>query len=52
MESLLKTERLKVKYPVKSSFLDVIAGKEKKYVHAVNDINFGIGKGEIFSVDS
>lgn len=50
MGVLLRTEDLNVKYPIKSSFYDVIANKEKKYVHAVNGIDFSIDKGEILSL--
>lgn len=50
MENMLRVENLSVKYPVKSSFFDMLAGKEKKYVHAVNGVDFTIGKGEILSL--
>ena len=50
MEELFKIENLRVNYPVKVSFLNLIMGKKNKYVHAVNDISFDIKKGEILSL--
>ena len=50
MEDLLKVHNLKVNYPIKESFINLMKGKNNKYVHAVNDISFNIKKGEILSM--
>ena len=50
MENLLELKDLYVRYNVKSSFYDMISGKKRKHVHAVNGVDFEIGKGEIFSL--
>ena len=50
MEDLFKIENLRVNYPVKVSFFNLLMGKKNKYVHAVNDISFDIKKGEILSL--
>lgn len=49
MNKLLEVKNLKVRYPVKAGLWDVLSGKEQKYVHAVNDIDFSIKSGEILS---
>lgn len=50
MEHLLRVHHLKVNYPIKDSFFNLMTGKNNKYVHAVNDISFNMKKGEIISL--
>ncbi len=50
MEDLLRVHHLKVNYPIKDSFFNLMTGKNNKYVHAVNDISFIMKKGEIISL--
>lgn len=49
METIYKVENLTKFFPVKTGLVGSLLGKEL-YVHAVNEINFDIHKGEIFGV--
>ncbi|GAU76243.1 ABC transporter ATP-binding protein [Fusibacter sp. 3D3] len=50
MEPLIQLKNIRVKFPVKRGFASMIAGQEKKVVHAVNGINLEIGKSEIMAL--
>ena len=44
----LRVEHLTKWFPVRMGFFSTLLGKEKKYVHAVNDVSFYIKKKDIF----
>ncbi len=51
MEDLIKVRNLVKNFPVEKSFLDVLfAGRERRYVHAVDNISFSIKKGEVLGL--
>jgi peptide/nickel transport system ATP-binding protein len=51
MEELIRVENLTKEFPVQKSVIDkVLAGKERSVVHAVDDISFTIGKGEVLGL--
>ncbi len=51
MEDLIRVENLRKEFPVQKSFLDqLFAGKKKGFVHAVDDVTFGIKKGEVLGL--
>ena len=56
MENILEVKNLKQEFPITKGFLDSVklrGGKltrEKKSVHAVNDVSFHIKRGEVFSL--
>lgn len=51
MEDLIyDVKNLNIHFPLAQSFNDMIKGKEKKYVRAVDDVSFGIKKHEIVSL--
>ena len=47
---LLEVKNLKVEFSIRQSFYKEYIKREKKIVHAVNDISFNIGRGEIVSL--
>jgi oligopeptide/dipeptide ABC transporter ATP-binding protein len=50
MEPILKLENIEVKFPIKRNLINIISGKEKKYVNAVNSVSLTIKKGEILAL--
>jgi oligopeptide/dipeptide ABC transporter ATP-binding protein len=48
--TLLKVKNLIQEFELPSSWLERCLGKEKKIVHAVNDVSFEIEAGEVFSL--
>ncbi len=45
---IVRAEGLKVWYPVRRSFIDVVARRPRLYVHAVDGISFEVKPGEVF----
>ena len=45
-EALLRVENMVKQFPIKQTMFDVIARKPKRYVRAVDDVSFQVGKGE------
>jgi len=50
VDVLLKVENLTKDFELQKSFLDKLFTSKSQAVHAVNDINFEIKKGETFSL--
>lgn len=51
MDDLIRIRNLKKDFPVQKSFLDqLFAGREKSFVHAVDNISFEIKKGEVLGL--
>ncbi len=51
MEDLIRVTHLIKKFPVQKSVLDLLfSGKKQQYVHAVDDVSFTIGKGEVLGL--
>lgn len=49
-KELYRVEDLKVYYPLAQSFADMIRGRERRYVRAVDGVSFDIGRAEIVSL--
>ncbi len=47
---IVQVEKLKKYFPVEKTFIEKLLTRQKKYVKAVDDVTFGIEKGEIFSL--
>jgi peptide/nickel transport system ATP-binding protein len=51
MEELIRVTNLIKNFPVQKSVLDMLfSGKKQQYVHAVDDVSFSIGKGEVLGL--
>jgi peptide/nickel transport system ATP-binding protein len=50
MSEIIKVEQLKKYFPVQKSFLEQLFARKMSYVKAVDDVNFSINKGEIFTL--
>lgn len=51
MEELIRVTNLIKDFPVQKSILDMLfSGKKQQYVHAVDDVSFSIGKGEVLGL--
>jgi peptide/nickel transport system ATP-binding protein len=51
MEELIRVTNLIKNFPVQKSMLDMLfSGKKQQYVHAVDDVSFSIGKGEVLGL--
>ena len=48
MQKLVEIKELNIKYPITSDF--AVLGKNKEYIHALNNINLDIYKGEILGL--
>ena len=48
MEKVLSIADLKVWFPVRVGFLSALAGKEARFVRALDGISFDVGRGEVF----
>jgi peptide/nickel transport system ATP-binding protein len=49
-DEILRVEHLKKYYPVEKSFLEKLLTKNRHFVKAVDDINFTVRRGEIFTL--
>ena len=49
-ETVLKVENLKQYYTLEGNFLDSFFKKEKKFIKAVDEVNFELYRGEIFGL--
>ncbi|MFM2378466.1 MAG: hypothetical protein RLZZ143_1044 [Cyanobacteriota bacterium] len=49
-ETLLKVDNLKQYYTLEGNFLDSFFKKEKKFIKAVDEVNFELYRGEIFGL--
>jgi peptide/nickel transport system ATP-binding protein len=47
---ILRVEHLKKYFPVEKSFLERLLARRRSFVKAVDDINFSINKGEVFTL--
>ena len=50
VDKLVETVNLRKYFPVKRGFISSLFREEESYVHAVDEISFGIGRGEIFGL--
>jgi len=47
---LVRVENLKKWFPIKRTFIEILRGAPRRYLHAVDDISFDIYRGEIFTL--
>ncbi|HDD64367.1 MAG TPA: ABC transporter ATP-binding protein [Thermoprotei archaeon] len=50
MSEILRVENLVKYFPVERSFIERLLTRERRWVHAVDDISFTVRKGEIFTI--
>ncbi len=51
MEELIRVSNLVKNFPVQKGIIDALfSGKRQQYVHAVDDVSFSIGKGEVLGL--
>jgi len=50
VSEIVKVEQLKKYFPVQKSFLEQMFARKISYVKAVDDVTFGVRKGEIFTL--
>jgi peptide/nickel transport system ATP-binding protein len=49
-EAMLRVERLKKYFPIRGGLAETIFSGQKRYIRAVDDVSFRLGRGEIFGV--
>jgi peptide/nickel transport system ATP-binding protein len=50
VENLVQVQNLRVWFPVQKNLIERMLAREHQFVHAVDDISFGIRRGEVFGL--